>query len=146
EHAKEEAPHPQMSVLHVFKNNELRTSFLVLCVMWFFGGLSMYMIDLNGEDMTSNFWLGQYMSAALASIIRVIVGFADAYIPWLGRRKVYIIAMGTCILASVGLTVQLLGGGKGSTLYFITYLIAYNSISVSWEPNFLGAAELMPTD
>lgn len=35
---------------------------------------------------------------------------------------------------------------KGSTLYFITYLTAYNSISVSWEPNFLGAAELMPTD
>ncbi|KAL6739980.1 hypothetical protein Aduo_013374 [Ancylostoma duodenale] len=144
--AKEAASHPQMSVLHVFKDTELRTSFLVLCVMWFCGGLSIYLIDLNGEDMTSNFWLGQYMSAALASIIRVIVGFADAYIPWLGRRKVYIIAMGTCILASVGLTVQLLGGGKGSTLYFITYLIAYNSISVSWEPNFLGAAELMPTD
>ncbi|EPB80762.1 transporter, major facilitator family protein [Ancylostoma ceylanicum] len=146
EQVREEAPHPQMSVLHVFKDAELRTSFLVLCVMWFFGGLSMYMIDLNGEDMTTNFWLGQYMSAALASIIRVIVGFADAYIPWLGRRKVYIIAMGTCILASVGLTAQLLGGGKGSTLYFITYLVAYNSISVSWEPNFLGAAELMPTD
>ncbi|VDL72418.1 unnamed protein product [Nippostrongylus brasiliensis] len=31
----------------------------------------MYMIDLNGEDMTKNFWLGQYLSAALASIIRV---------------------------------------------------------------------------
>ncbi|PIO64326.1 hypothetical protein TELCIR_14050 [Teladorsagia circumcincta] len=65
----------------------------------------MYMIDLNGEDMTRNFWLGQYLSAALASIIRV-----------------------------------------GSMLYFFTYLTAYNSISVSWEPNFLGAAELMPTD
>lgn len=35
---------------------------------------------------------------------------------------------------------------KGSTFYFVTYLTAYNSISVAWEPNFLGAAELMPTD
>lgn len=35
---------------------------------------------------------------------------------------------------------------QGSTIYFVTYLIAYNSISVSWEPNYLGAAELMPTE
>ncbi|ETN82600.1 hypothetical protein NECAME_07854 [Necator americanus] len=75
-----------------------------------------------------------------------MVGFANAFIPWLGRRKVYIISMGSCIPASLALTVQLLFGEKGSTLYFITYLTAYNSISVSWEPNFLGAAELMPTD
>lgn len=32
----------------------------------------MYMIDLNGEDMTKNFWLGQYLSGALASIIRIV--------------------------------------------------------------------------
>ncbi|KHJ95340.1 transporter, major facilitator family protein, partial [Oesophagostomum dentatum] len=152
EHKKDDSPkkseqrRSKMPLLYVFKNPELRTSFLVLCVMWFCAGLSMYMIDLNGEDMTKNFWLGQYMSAALASIVRVIVGFADAYLPWLGRRKVYIIAMGTCILASIGLAVQLLGGGKGTTLYFITYLTAYNSIAVSWEPNYLGAVELMPTD
>ncbi|KAK6032523.1 hypothetical protein OSTOST_01296 [Ostertagia ostertagi] len=131
---------------------------------WFCGGLSMYMIDLNGEDMTKNFWLGQYMSAALASIIRVvkniklipnravlphaqqIFGFADAYFPRLGRRTVYIISMSICIFASIGLMVQLYAGGKGTMLYFITYLTAYNSISLTWEPNFLGAAELMPTD
>ncbi|KAK6748981.1 hypothetical protein RB195_001535 [Necator americanus] len=143
---KEETAQQQMLFCNVFNDAELRVSFLVLCVMWFCGGLSMYMIDLNGEDITSNFWLGQYMSAALASIIRVMVGFANAFIPWLGRRKVYIISMGSCIPASLALTVQLLFGEKGSTLYFITYLTAYNSISVSWEPNFLGAAELMPTD
>ncbi|CAJ0601131.1 unnamed protein product [Cylicocyclus nassatus] len=138
--------HPQVSLSHVLTDAELRSSFLVLCVMWFCAGLSMYMIDLNGEDMTKNFWVGQYMSAALASIVRVIVGFADAYLPWLGRRKVYILSMGICIIASAGLLIQLLSGAKGSTLYFITYLTAYNSISVSMEPNYLGAAELMPTD
>ncbi|KAK6748979.1 hypothetical protein RB195_001535 [Necator americanus] len=57
-----------------------------------------------------------------------------------------------CVIWSDLLTRSFLGwedllfGEKGSTLYFITYLTAYNSISVSWEPNFLGAAELMPTD
>ncbi|WKY04739.1 hypothetical protein Q1695_005614 [Nippostrongylus brasiliensis] len=62
----------RLTLLDVFKDPDLRTSFLVLCVMWFCAGLSMYMIDLNGEDMTKNFWLGQYLSAALASIIRVV--------------------------------------------------------------------------
>ncbi|VDP33053.1 unnamed protein product [Heligmosomoides polygyrus] len=135
-----------LTLLDVYRNPELRTNFLVLCVMWFCAALSMYMIDLNGEDMTKNFWLGQYLSGALASIIRIIVGLADSYLPWLGRRKVYIISMSTCIVASIGLTAQLYAGEKGSTFYFVTYLTAYNSISVAWEPNFLGAAELMPTD
>ncbi|VDO93265.1 unnamed protein product [Heligmosomoides polygyrus] len=34
----------------------------------------------------------------------------------------------------------------GTNIYFISYLIAYNSISVTWEPCYLGAAELMPTE
>ncbi|KAK5968394.1 hypothetical protein GCK32_013941 [Trichostrongylus colubriformis] len=54
--------------------------------------------------------------------------------------------MGTCIIASAGLLYELLNGMKGSLLYFITYLVAYNSVAVSWEPNYLGAAELMPTE
>ncbi|VDL72416.1 unnamed protein product [Nippostrongylus brasiliensis] len=99
---------------------------------WFCAGLSMYSIDLNSEDMTGNLWHGQFSAAILASVIRVLVGFADARFAWLGRRLVYILAMGTIL--------------QGNMLYFITYLTAYNSISVSWEPNYLGAAELMPTE
>lgn len=129
-----------------FEDPELRKNFLVLAVMWFCAGLSMYCIDLNGEDMTKNLWLGQFMSAILASVIRVIVGFADDRFLWLGRRTVYILSMGICIIASAGLLIENVSNMKGSTIYFVTYLIAYNSISVSWEPNYLGAAELMPTE
>ncbi|KAK6043255.1 hypothetical protein COOONC_19240 [Cooperia oncophora] len=35
---------------------------------------------------------------------------------------------------------------SGTHLYFATYLLAYNSISVSWETNYLSAAELIPTE
>lgn len=35
---------------------------------------------------------------------------------------------------------------KGTMLYLITYLAAYNSIALIWEPNFVCASELMPTD
>ncbi|KHJ82476.1 hypothetical protein OESDEN_17830 [Oesophagostomum dentatum] len=57
--------------------------------------------------------------------------------------------MGTCILASLALLVEIRSGMKEQedrTLYFITYLIAYNSIAISWEPNYMGAAELIPTE
>ncbi|VDL77246.1 unnamed protein product [Nippostrongylus brasiliensis] len=96
--------------------------------------------------MTDNLWVGQLASAALASIVRLIVGFADARYAWLGRRTVYIMSMGTAILASIALLFENISKMKGSTLYFATYLLAYNAISVSWEPNYLGAAELMPTE
>ncbi|EYC31422.1 hypothetical protein Y032_0004g2144 [Ancylostoma ceylanicum] len=136
----------RISFLRGLRDKDLRTSFLTLMVMWFCAGLSTYSIDLNGEDMTKNLWLGQYMNSLLASILRVIVGFADAKYKWLGRRKVYIISMGTCILASVALFVELLLNMKGQTIYFLTYLTAYNSIAISWEPNYMGAAELIPTE
>ncbi|RCN49989.1 hypothetical protein ANCCAN_03817 [Ancylostoma caninum] len=128
------------------QDKSLRTSFLTLLTMWFCAGLSTYSIDLNGEDMTKNLWLGQYMNSLLASILRVIVGFADARFKWLGRRKVYIISMGTCIIASIALFVELLLNMKGTLFYFLTYLTAYNSIAISWEPNYMGAAELIPTE
>uniref|UniRef100_A0A7I4YMB9 MFS domain-containing protein n=1 Tax=Haemonchus contortus TaxID=6289 RepID=A0A7I4YMB9_HAECO len=143
---KEKKKPVSMTLMQLFQDNKLRTQFLVLAVMWFCAGLSTYSIDLNGEDMTKNLFSGQFSVAALASIIRVIVGFADDWFPWLGRRLVYILSMGLCIIASGALLYELANNMKGSTLYFITYLIAYQSISVSWEPNYLGAAELMPTE
>ncbi|EPB80758.1 hypothetical protein ANCCEY_00164 [Ancylostoma ceylanicum] len=95
----------RISFLRGLRDKDLRTSFLTLMVMWFCAGLSTYSIDLNGEDMTKNLWLGQYMNSLLASILRV-----------------------------------------GQTIYFLTYLTAYNSIAISWEPNYMGAAELIPTE
>ncbi|KAL6739978.1 hypothetical protein Aduo_013372 [Ancylostoma duodenale] len=136
----------RVSFLRGMQDKGLRTSFLTLLTMWFCAGLSTYSIDLNGEDMTKNLWLGQYMNSLLASILRVIVGFADAKFKWLGRRKVYIISMGTCILASIALFIELLLNMKGTLFYFLTYLTAYNSIAISWEPNYMGAAELIPTE
>ncbi|KAK5964619.1 MFS domain-containing protein [Trichostrongylus colubriformis] len=68
---KKEPQPPTLSLLEMLRNPGLRTSFLTLSVMWFCAGLSMYAIDLNGEDMTENLWIGQFATAALASTIRV---------------------------------------------------------------------------
>ncbi|KAK5975153.1 MFS domain-containing protein [Trichostrongylus colubriformis] len=148
EEKEEEQPKPQhtISLLEMFQNPKLRKNFFVLAVMWFCGGLSIYTIDLNGEDMTKNLWIGQFTVSALASIIRVIVGFADDRLSWLGRRLVYILSMGTSVFTTIALIYESSVGMRGSTTYFILYLTAYNSLSVSWEPNYLSASELMPTE
>ncbi|RCN49992.1 hypothetical protein ANCCAN_03820 [Ancylostoma caninum] len=136
----------RISFIRALRNKQLRTNFLTLFVMWFCAGLTTYCIDLNGEDMTKNLWLGQYMTSLLASILRVFVGFADAKYKWLGRRKMFIMAIGTCTLASIALFVELIIGMKGRLVYFATYLIAYNAVAVHWEPCYMGAAELIPTE
>ncbi|ETN82603.1 hypothetical protein NECAME_07857 [Necator americanus] len=135
-----------VSLLDVLRDVKLRVGFLVLCVMWFFGAFCEYSIDLNGEDMSKNIWIGQYLSGALASIIRLSFGIADGYLPWLGRRKVFIIGMSVCTVASAGLVALIYMGYKGTTLYLLVYLAAYNSIALIWEPNFVCSSELMPTD
>ncbi|KAL6739979.1 hypothetical protein Aduo_013373 [Ancylostoma duodenale] len=136
----------RISFMRALRNKQLRTNFLTLFVMWFCAGLTTYCIDLNGEDMTKNLWLGQYMTSILPSILRVCVGFADAKYKWLGRRKLFIMAIGTCTLASIALFVELIIGMKGRLVYFATYLIAYNAVAIHWEPCYMGAAELIPTE
>ncbi|RCN49996.1 hypothetical protein ANCCAN_03824 [Ancylostoma caninum] len=136
----------KVSLMDIIRDVNLRVGFFVLCVMWFFGAFCEYSIDLNGEDMSKNIWIGQYLSGALASIIRLSFGIADGYLPWLGRRKVFIIGMSVCTIAAGGLIALLYLGYKGTTLYLVVYLAAYNSIALIWEPNFVCASELMPTD
>ncbi|KAK6032521.1 hypothetical protein OSTOST_01294 [Ostertagia ostertagi] len=110
---------PQMSLLDMLQDSELRKNFLVLCNMWFCAGLSTYSLDLNSEDMTRNLWIGQFVNAALASIVRVIVGFADDKLPWLGRRLVFILSMGTCIIVVAALLFQNLNGMKAQLASFL---------------------------
>ncbi|KHJ95341.1 hypothetical protein OESDEN_04714 [Oesophagostomum dentatum] len=76
---KESAPQQQQqaqpqrkSFLTALKDKQLRLNVLVLAVMWFCAGLSTYSIDLNGEDMTKNMWVGQYLNSGLASILRIV--------------------------------------------------------------------------
>ncbi|EPB80763.1 hypothetical protein ANCCEY_00169 [Ancylostoma ceylanicum] len=71
---------------------------------------------------------------------------ADGYLPWLGRRKVFIIGMSVCTIAAAGLVALLYLRYKGTMLYLVIYLTAYNSIALIWEPNFVCASELMPTE
>ncbi|KAK6034346.1 hypothetical protein COOONC_28149 [Cooperia oncophora] len=137
---------PPMTMMELLQDSQLRISFFTLVVMWFCAGLSTYSIDLNSEDQTKNLWVGQIVNAGLASIVRVLVGIADDRLLWLGRRLVYILSMGTCIFAAAALLYENVNDMKGTHLYFATYLLAYNSISVSWETNYLSAAELIPTE
>ncbi|CAJ0601115.1 unnamed protein product [Cylicocyclus nassatus] len=139
----------RVSYIQALRDKELRINVFVLVVMWFTAGLSTYSVDLNGADMTTNMWLGQYLNSGIASICRVIVGFADLKFKWLGRRLVYIISMSIAILAAIALILLLLFFGrdiKKNVIYLIAYLIAYNSLAVHWEPCYMGAAELIPTE
>ncbi|KAL6739982.1 hypothetical protein Aduo_013376 [Ancylostoma duodenale] len=139
----------KVSLMDVIRDPSLRVGFFVsyyASCRWFFGAFCEYSIDLNGEDMSKNLWIGQYLSGALASIIRLSFGIADGYLPWLGRCKVFIIGMSVCTVAAAALVALLYLGYKGTTLYLVTYLTAYNSIALIWEPNFVCASELMPTE
>ncbi|EYC31425.1 hypothetical protein Y032_0004g2146 [Ancylostoma ceylanicum] len=136
----------RVSFIRALRNKDLRTNFFTLSVMWFCAGLSTYCIDLNGEDMTKNLWFGQYLISLLGSIVLVLLGFADAKYVWLGRRNLFITAIGSCIVTSIVLMVLLLVGMKGGIIYFAAYVTAYIAYLVHWEPCHMGAAELIPTE
>ncbi|WKY04738.1 hypothetical protein Q1695_005613 [Nippostrongylus brasiliensis] len=61
---------PKVSLMDVLRHHELRINFFVLSTVFMFSSLTEYLIDLNGEDMAKNLWIGQYMSGLLASLTR----------------------------------------------------------------------------
>ncbi|PAV69989.1 hypothetical protein WR25_10929 isoform A [Diploscapter pachys] len=81
-------PEKGVTILNVFQDPTLRRNLLVLWVMWFVIGMTAYLTDLSGGDMTKNFWIGQFLSGILLSAVRIILGFADGSLPWMGRRFV----------------------------------------------------------
>lgn len=139
-------PEKAMSIVGVFREPHLRRNLLVLWVMWFVTGMTAYLTDLCGGDMTKNFWIGQFLSGILLSVVRVVIGFADGVLPWMGRRFVLLVSQGLAVVFFGCVIAFLFMGQKGEWYYTMVYLAAFVFTSIVWEPCYLCASELMPTD
>ncbi|PIO68837.1 hypothetical protein TELCIR_09359, partial [Teladorsagia circumcincta] len=139
-------PEKAIGIIDVFKEPILRRNLLVLWMMWFVTGITAYLTDLCGGDMTKNFWIGQFLSGILLSVVRIIIGFADGFLPWMGRRVVLLTSQGLAVGFFACVIAFLYTGSKGEWYYTAVYLAAFVFTSIVWEPCYLCASELMPTD
>ncbi|EYC31469.1 hypothetical protein Y032_0004g2169 [Ancylostoma ceylanicum] len=139
-------PEKSVSLLDVFKDTTLRRNLLVLWMMWFVTGMTAYLTDLCGGDMTKNFWVGQFLSGILLSVVRIVIGFADGFLPWMGRRFVLLVSQGLAVGFFACVIAFLYMDAKGEWFYTAAYLAAFVFTSIVWEPCYLCASELMPTD
>ncbi|XGW31635.1 hypothetical protein V3C99_010080 [Haemonchus contortus] len=139
-------PEKAIGIIDVFKESHLRRNLLVLWMMWFVTGITAYLTDLCGGDMTKNFWVGQFLSGILLSIVRIVLGFADGFLPWMGRRFVLLVSQSLAVGFFACVVAFLFMGAKGEWYYTAVYLAAFVFTSIVWEPCYLCASELMPTD
>uniref|UniRef100_A0A8R1E2G2 MFS domain-containing protein n=2 Tax=Caenorhabditis japonica TaxID=281687 RepID=A0A8R1E2G2_CAEJA len=139
-------PEPTVNICTVFADPQLRKNILILWLMWFVTGMTAYLTDLCGGDMTKNFWIGQFLSGILLSVVRIFMGFADGYLPWMGRRFVLLCSQSLAIVFFGCVISFLYAGEKGQWYYTAAYLAAFVFTSIVWEPCYLCASELMPTD
>ncbi|CAL2033257.1 unnamed protein product [Caenorhabditis brenneri] len=136
----------KITFMDMWRNQRLRTNFLVLCFMWFYVGMATYITDLNGADMSKNLYVGQFLSGLLLTISKIIFGFAEPRFEWLGRRTVFLFSQGVAIVAYILILIALFTDSKESTWYLIVYLCAYSFQALSTETCYLSVAELIPTD
>lgn len=82
-------PEQKTNIVTVFRDSTLRRNLMVLWVMWFvtgsfilfycyysiLSGMTAYLTDLCGGDMTKNFWLGQFLSGILLSAVRIVSSY-----------------------------------------------------------------------
>ncbi|KHJ76069.1 hypothetical protein OESDEN_24312 [Oesophagostomum dentatum] len=108
--------------------------------------MTAYLTDLCGGDMTKNFWVGQFLSGILLSVVRIVVGFADGFLPWMGRRFVLLVSQSLAVAFFACVIAFLYMQAKGEWYYTAVYLSAFVFTSLVWEPCYLCASELMPTD
>ncbi|CAO4373073.1 unnamed protein product [Caenorhabditis nigoni] len=139
-------PEKTVNICTVFADPQLRKNILILWLMWFVTGMTAYLTDLCGGDMTKNFWVGQFLSGILLSVVRIIMGFADGYLPWMGRRFVLLCSQSLAVVFFGCVIAFLFAGEKGQWYYTAVYLAAFVFTSIVWEPCYLCASELMPTD
>lgn len=74
------------------------------------------------------------------------MGFADGYLPWMGRRFVLLCSQSLAIVFFGCVIAFLFAGEKGQWYYTAVYLASFVFTSIVWEPCYLCASELMPTD
>uniref|UniRef100_A0A8R1DJS0 PRKCA-binding protein n=1 Tax=Caenorhabditis japonica TaxID=281687 RepID=A0A8R1DJS0_CAEJA len=130
----------------LWKSPVLRQSFLVLCFMWFYVGMSVYITDLNSGDMAKNFYVGQFLCGFVLTVSKIIIGIVEPKIPCLGRRVLFITSQILANTAYVTILIALWTHNKETWWYTLSYTIAFSAQSLCLETCYLSLAELMPTD
>ncbi|CAB3406939.1 unnamed protein product [Caenorhabditis bovis] len=130
----------------LWRSPRLRRNFLVLCFMWFYVGTTIYVTDLNGSDMSKNFYVGQFFSGMLLTVSKISIGIAEPHFSWLGRRLLFLIAQGISLFAYAVILFALYTDNKQTAWYTLAYMSAYAFQSICLESCYLSLAELMPTD
>ena len=74
-------PEKAVNILTGFGDPPLRKNILILWLMWFVTGMTAYLTDLCGGDMTANFWIGQFLSGILLSVVRIVSGIFPFSVP-----------------------------------------------------------------
>lgn len=136
----------KITPIKLWKSPVLRRNFLVLCWMWFYVGMCVYITDLNSGDMAKNFYVGQFLCGLVLTISKIIIGLLEPKIPWLGRRLLFIASQIVALVAYLGILVALWTKNKESWWYTVSYIFAYAAQSLCLETCYLSLAELMPTD
>ncbi|EFO94719.1 hypothetical protein CRE_12306 [Caenorhabditis remanei] len=145
----------KITPMMLLRSPVLRSNFLVLCWMWFYVGMSVYITDLNSGDMAKNFYVGQFLCGFVLTISKIFylnngvettIGIIEPKIPWLGRRFIFIASQLIALCAYVTILTALWSKNKESWWYTVSYIFAYAAQSLCLETCYLSLAELMPTD
>ncbi|KAF1756391.1 hypothetical protein GCK72_012844 [Caenorhabditis remanei] len=136
----------KITPMMLLRSPVLRSNFLVLCWMWFYVGMSVYITDLNSGDMAKNFYVGQFLCGFVLTISKITIGIIEPKIPWLGRRFIFIASQLIALCAYVTILTALWSKNKESWWYTVSYIFAYAAQSLCLETCYLSLAELMPTD
>ncbi|CAI2352312.1 unnamed protein product [Caenorhabditis sp. 36 PRJEB53466] len=136
----------KVTPMKLWRNPTLRRNFLVLCWMWFYVGMSVYITDLNSGDMAKNFYVGQFLCGLVLTVSKILIGLVEPKIPWFGRRLLFNVSQIIAILAYITILLALWTHSKESWWYTVAYMIAYAGQSLCLETCYLSLAELMPTD
>ncbi|CAI5438378.1 unnamed protein product [Caenorhabditis angaria] len=130
----------------MLKSPALRRNFLILCFMWWYVGTAIYITDLNGSDMTKNFYVGQFFAGLVLTVSKISIGLIEPRFSWIGRRTVFLSAQAISIITYIIILILLYTDNKSSIIYTIVYMCAFAFQSVCLEPCYLCLAELVPTD
>ncbi|PIC31831.1 hypothetical protein B9Z55_012391 [Caenorhabditis nigoni] len=136
----------KITPMKLLKSPTLRRNFLVLCWMWFYVGMSVYITDLNSGDMAKNFYVGQFLCGFALTVSKITIGLLEPKLPWLGRRLLFLASQTIAICAYIIILIALWTNNKESWWYTVVYIFAYASQSLCLETCYLSLAELMPTD
>uniref|UniRef100_A0A8R1DYF9 MFS domain-containing protein n=1 Tax=Caenorhabditis japonica TaxID=281687 RepID=A0A8R1DYF9_CAEJA len=125
---------------------------IVVGSLWFSTSLSAFGSDLNSGNLSGNFYMSQFVSAAVTAFAKIFVFLLDTYWPSFDRRRLHQfpqIAMIACYAAIMVLMVlpesDCAGQGGRDLAIIIVNIIGVSFIEITWDACYLVAVECFPT-